>query len=132
MSRNWKMEQNLYFKIKIIMENIIKYREIKNALNNGMKIAWMYELNEFRIKEFNWLDFFCYNPLTNKINSDWNIMLWNEIHMPLNIIYEKALNYNKIEAKELDCGCCWMPFQTWEWYKNQGQDSWYWICSECQ
>lgn len=34
--------------------------------------------------------------------------------------------------KQLDCWCCWIPFNTWEWYKNQWQDSWYWICRECQ
>lgn len=41
-------------------------------------------------------------------------------------------NPNPFKSKMLDCGCCAMPFETWEWYENQGQDSWYWICRECQ
>lgn len=38
----------------------------------------------------------------------------------------------KIRSETLTCGCCWDWFSTWEWYVDQDQDKWYWICKKCQ
>ena len=37
-----------------------------------------------------------------------------------------------IIGKELDCGCCGLPFKIWEGYTHQGQDADYGICKDCQ
>lgn len=76
------------------------YLRIQKAINKWMNIEWMHELKEFRIRDYNWLDYFCYSPVTDKVNTEWNLIRWDEIHMPLQVIYKKALEYlNKIEER---------------------------------
>ena len=35
-------------------------------------------------------------------------------------------------GRQLDCGCCGLPFSTWVGYRDQDQDAGYGICKSCQ